>query len=45
MVNFIECMDFDRVFWVGHTVKSNNLSSTDWAIACSRRIFSRISMT
>ena len=23
VVNFIECMDFDRVFWVGHTIKSN----------------------
>ena len=23
VVTFIECMDFDRVFWVGHTIKSN----------------------
>ena len=23
VVNFIECMDFDRIFWVGHTIKSN----------------------
>ena len=23
VVNFIECMDFDRVFWIGHTIKSN----------------------
>ena len=23
VVNFIECMNFDRVFWIGHTIKSN----------------------
>ena len=23
VVSFIECMDFDRVFWIGHTIKSN----------------------
>lgn len=23
VVNFAECMDFDRVFWIGHTIKSN----------------------
>ena len=23
VVNFIELMNFDRVFWIGHTIKSN----------------------
>ena len=25
VVNFIECMGFDRVFWIGHTIKSNKV--------------------